>query len=388
MLAIVFTLLVFVSLNEIPSCHVSQVATRLDKQKTQTTRINVPEVGKNKDEQEVIKALINNLDCETARQSLHFKRALFCILAFDDGKNAVPLLVAELGSENYERAWAAAHALANIGPAAKDAVPAIVKILNTREGVAIGPPLYALGGIGPHAKPAASRVEKLLEHSNISVRANASWAWWRIGGDPKRSVKVVKQILRETHTEDERDPWFVLWVAGELGPVAKESVPLIRSYLDHSDFSLRSEAACALVRIDPTEKNAIERVLKLLRSIDTPAYVKLDAMRSLQGVAEHKKECVAMCKAMLTDKDHRSCFSALLALDCLEITIEERISFLKTGLRDKHDLSRQFAAYELGRLGARAKSALPELEKLEDDEDYYIRMQVNAAIKRIRASGR
>ena len=97
-----------------------------------------------------------------------------------DIKAALPaLLKATEDGDADVRAWAA-HAIGEIGPAAKEAVPALVKLLEGKDEGPRNTSCMALGAIGPAAKDALPALRKSLKDPSKDVRQFAAAAIERI----------------------------------------------------------------------------------------------------------------------------------------------------------------------------------------------------------------
>jgi HEAT repeat protein len=146
-----------------------------------------------------------------------------------------------------EQGWAAANALATIGPAAAPAVPNLIDTLSQTNATANNA-LVALGKIGPAARAAVPPIEPLLRNSDPMLRFNAALALWRIAGR-NEVVEMLKNRL-----ESERD-WdrlsrmnetqmrgYFLEVVKELGGEAKPLLPVVKRYVNDPEPHIRNAA--------------------------------------------------------------------------------------------------------------------------------------------------
>jgi hypothetical protein len=65
--------------------------------------------------------------------------------------------------------------------------------------------------------------------------------------------------------------------------------------------------------------------------------------------------------------------------------IRIKVAFMRSALKSTEARRRQLAAWELGKIGAAARDALPELRRLQGDSDRWVRLQASDAIRRIKA---
>lgn len=93
-----------------------------------------------------------------------------------DITGALPALIKATQDKDTDvRAWAA-HAIAEIGPAAKSAVPALIKLLQGKEEGPRNTSCMALGAIGPAAKDALPALRAALDDPSKDVRQFAQVA--------------------------------------------------------------------------------------------------------------------------------------------------------------------------------------------------------------------
>jgi HEAT repeat protein len=94
-----------------------------------------------------------------------------------------------------------------------------------------------------------------MKGKNLSLRATAAYAIWRIGGQVDEPVNTLIAMLNARDEHHSRSQ--AAWSLQRIGPPAKSAVPALRKALVDGDESLRSQAAQALQAIDPdAAKNA------------------------------------------------------------------------------------------------------------------------------------
>jgi HEAT repeat protein len=147
-----------------------------------------------------------------------------------------------------------------MGPGRVHAVPSLCKILGSGasatdlrvQEVAIS----TLGLFGPEAQAALPEIRSLLNSSNPGLRDNAALALWRVAQD--RSV--IPLLMNElAQTRDYPTCVGIIKAFGEIGPAAKEAIPVMLEKVNQRNApqdryalrSLRDIARRAISKIDP-----------------------------------------------------------------------------------------------------------------------------------------
>jgi HEAT repeat protein len=125
---------------------------------------------------EAVPALIHALTDRDAQMRRNAELAMIQLAGGDGGASTVDILEAKpalikatTDGDDDVRAWAA-HALAEIGPAAKDAVPALIKLLDDPYEGCRNDGCMALGRIGLAASNALPALRKALNDPSQDVR--------------------------------------------------------------------------------------------------------------------------------------------------------------------------------------------------------------------------
>ena len=164
---------------------------------------------------------------------------------------AVPFLIPMLKDD-----WcglAAARALGSIGPEARTTVPDLIMMLDNQFWLNRQEAAAALGNIGSDAKSALPTLRKAMEDPMPGVRFAASVSAWRIDA---RNKKEVLRLLIDSVKNDRGklyNPaiYFAIQSLGEMGPEAKESVPVLMSIYQSRPHFLTRDLVKALRKIDP-----------------------------------------------------------------------------------------------------------------------------------------
>jgi HEAT repeat protein len=159
-------------------------------------------------------------------------------------KRAVPALIAVIKDKKREASLRgrAAIALGYIGPDARAAVPALLAILKGDEPQELqGYTLIPLGMIGADEKEVIpALIAVLKDRKRASLHGGAAIALARFGPKARDAIPVMVQAL---DVRDVRDPkqaemiqTQILDALGDMGPLAKEMIPVIEK-LAHQEPS-------------------------------------------------------------------------------------------------------------------------------------------------------
>jgi len=274
-----------------------------------------------------------------------------------------------------------------------------------------------LAEAGPKAAAAAPALRKAMEDPEPLVRLDAAVALWRIARDEK-ALPVALAVL------DDPTPATRFTAALEIGhrfaSEGKAAVPALRALLWDDAQDVRTEAASALGRIGPAAKDAVPALVALLADDDREelhsaasealgligpaareavptlkrrlehgdAYVRACAGLALWHIAEDAAGEKALA-AVLDDRNYRARITAAEALARMG-NHPRAVPVLLQALQPAgfHDggqgANREYmAARALGRLGTKAKAALPALRALLDREDVDLRDEAATAVRRI-----
>src|SRR5262249_60058909 len=222
--------------------------------------------------------------------------------------------------------WAAIDALGQIGPDAESAVSALVDALKDagRRGAAVD----ALGQIGRKAESAIPALEKVLTGDDVSVRWAAASSLVRIGGP---GVKTGVLYLLETATRNRERNWTDVTHIF-TAPTGRQSLP------------------------------------QLIDAVRNPMLRDLATEMASEASVYWTKDPLADVKNYLQDKDANvRCVAAWVLHSARAIPIKEAIGVLRETLSASHPWAQCQAALFLGKLGAEARDAVPELTRALDD---------------------
>lgn len=362
-------------------------------------------------------------------------------------KETLPALLKLLKAEDPSVQLDAALMLGEFGPDAKEGLDLLQRIAESKSPGASVPAAVAVYRIAPSAKAArvltdyledknlgieaAEALKELrpanqavalelvaaLDGPDENVRLASAVALWRIDKNA-RALPAVTKLLRSN------DPLVrgtaATDLGGEFGPDAKAAVPDLVKRLFDPFAAVRSASAEALGRVGPDAKAAVKPLLALLDG-DEPGFVHSAACEALGLIRpEDKDEVVAALKAKLKSPDALVRAHAALALlrvagdksgaqeveagltwrtHHARITSAEAawlvnkdarvVPLLIRALEESNlegtggENERYMAARALGRIGADAKDAVPELLKLAEHRDYAVAAAARTALKAI-----
>ncbi|MEX0702861.1 MAG: HEAT repeat domain-containing protein [Planctomycetales bacterium] len=246
---------------------------------------------------------------------------------------------------------------------------------------------------------ALAALEKALADADLRVRRHAAIALAEADPESAKPLPVLIETIADTDAYGDAAPIDeALYAIGRLGDKAREAVPAIVKLLAAPTYGRdgqyrRYAAANALGSIGPAARPAAPALVALLRSgeaasaaasalgeigADAPEAVAaliaaLDdsqafhsAIEALAKLGPAGEPAVRKLLAELDDEFARH--DAAAALGAFEAHAERVVPVLAARLRDPDVEMRRRAAAALGRLGTKAKSALPDLIALLEDE--------------------
>jgi HEAT repeat protein len=351
---------------------------------------------------------------------------------------AVPALIALLREALYQNhpPWAAEAEAARDGRAGG----LIREPLNDGLLPNVDPrPPTVLAQLGPVAEEALPALRQIMKDENHPWRALAAVAVWKIARQPAEVVPVLVKALQEGDWQGlatfremgaaAKDavpalrkllhPWLDLgghevpaddgpvipevWVIetlGRIGPAARSAWPELRLALVAGNRYTRVAAAAAMVRIDPSNPEALP---VLLTALAGPAEFRPDgAFAEYQGPDEpstsHEAAAIAVgelgvwaraaipllrnCLELHREPARVAAAEALWRIDGhAAVAVPVLVQALRRGWG--WNAVRPAAAQALGRMGPAAKDALPALREALRDDEPAVRKAAAEALRRI-----
>lgn len=286
----------------------------------------------------------------------------------------------------------AAYALAQIGPAARDAVPALREALRTRSSP-VFPLAYALWNITGRVDWVVPELVDLLDESNTPGE-EVFMLLARIGPAAQGAVPALRRYLTDIPRPAFVDPTLsAVQALGWIGPGARPAVPDLEKLLDSKWPEQRKSAALALWRIDRRARQAVPVLVEVLKGgrssaaapagVEAAPSVRAQAAEALGVIGAEAREAIPALREASQDQDRDLRVAAAASLWCLEGDAAAVPPVLLAALRGEDGLVPQMAVEALGRLGPRARAAVPAIRDLLDNEDIGLRHAAAAALRQI-----
>lgn len=238
--------------------------------------------------------------------------------------------------------------MARIGPDGRDAIPQMVELLAIQQPYFRQRIFDVLIPFGVDAKAAGPVLVEQLKDPQVHLRVTATIILIEIG-EVKPAATAVSGLLKDSTVHviyHER----LHAALRKLGPDGGPVLPALRQVVDEREISYyRFQCAVTLAKLDPSQKDAAVAALTAI-TLNTTSSLQLEAA------------------------------AALLELDRSN---GQAMEALKQGLADIRPDIRRLAAQKLGQLGTHARSALPLLRKLSEDEDPSVRNSAAAALWKV-----
>ncbi len=298
---------------------------------------------------DVIQALVKALADPNGAVTVRAANALSQI-----GGPAVPALIPLLSDEGYRSL--AVEMLGEMGAGAEPAVPAMVQLLGNDDRELRREVFIALATLGPHAKSATPALLKILQDPAAGPsRAGAAYVLAHLG--EMSAVPTLTQLVN----------------AGDAGA---------------DELTLLS-AAWALAMLQPHDAATAERVLPLLLQATTSEneLIRREAMAAIGGFGQAAKSAQdILLQHAAGDSVAAVRAEALHGLAQIKSPAELTLPIALAALNDADPLVRNTARYLLGRIGAEAHGAVPQLRETLRRGDEFERVVSVWALVRIAPS--
>lgn len=258
--------------------------------------------------------------------------------------------------------------LAAIGDASRPAIDEIAKALDAQENSLRFAAAFALGRL--RAKEADAALEKAATDADPFLAAIASWARARIHPDDKQLVgaaveKLTAGLAGGKPAVQTAAISAISDLKGSIDDATEKRLTdeFVR-LLSSPEADVREAAAAALVREGPLAVDALE---KALANPD----VRGIAMEILTAIGPVSKGALDSFLKALADPDPSHRGDAAIAIAAVGPDAAEAVPALQAMLTstDGPPGLRYAAAYALGRIGAAAKPAASDLQKLAGSDD-------------------
>jgi HEAT repeat protein len=331
---------------------------------------------------------------------------------------AVPALMKVLERKDYTpkggKAWKtfypesfAAWALGRMGERAEPAVPLLAKQLNGPGSYGRSPAGWALAQIGPGIGAARAELIKALGKTGAPLHFSPHQLTARALANIGEAA--VPDLSKQVGGGNPTACRGAAMALGLIGPGAKAAVPALLGALGSAEASTRSAAALALPKIAPSAGGVVAGLAKLLADEDYA--VRNNAARALGACGPAARDAVPALVQALGDERREVVRAAALALGGIGEPATgaltgllggqsafvrkyaaralgggadpAAVSALVKALGDSDAEVRREAVWSLGRLGAPARSAVKDLERLAGDDDYVVRYAAAEVARRL-----
>jgi len=300
---------------------------------------------------------------------------------FDAG--AVRLRLAESVSENEALRSAAIEALDRLP---NTAVSEIIAATRDTAGPVRAGALFQLTSnrwFNPQNEKLVQAILRALDDSDLTVRkiAVTGFGMLRVETQVSRLQRLALALSKDNTDAALRNK--VATTIANLGESGSEALALVRRQLEaEPDPGVRTAWLNAMHRIAPQDKLSIE-IYRDLLARDSSAVIRRLAAERLGEYGAQAAVAAKQLAVALADEEEDVRLAAARALAKIgPPAVAELTRRLKTSDRRAKIL----ASIVLGDIGAEAKAALPELERLSASGDKEVRYWATKAVKKIRAA--
>ena len=296
------------------------------------------------------------------------------------GKPALDRLT-ELLDAGPETRWRAARSLGHLGPAARPAVAQLLAMIDDADHDCRQEAIGALGKIG-EAQETVPALIAALWHRDPRVRADAAQALGRIGfPGALGAVEPLRELLAATPAdmqpaEQARLRVSAAFALASMGAVDDAVFEALAKPVQGRDQDVRQEAVELIAELGPKARRLTPM---LMAQLNEPLM-----FTRCGGIRE-----VLPTDAVTTDSIYTSTITTYSI--CIRVPYalaqigDAALPPLTEALADRNWLVRLHAAEALGLMGPTARDAVPQLQRLLDDERKYVRNVAREAIERILA---
>ena len=302
-------------------------------------------------------------------------------------------------------------ALPRVGATAEQLMP-LLEPLVADESILVRTHAYqALGNIVENPEAALTMLMKGTSDASPDVRASAIVAIGNLGDKASGAVPALKKILESESAEDAASHEATIIALGKVGASARETVTSLAVFLKHDDPKMRSLTLASLAAIGEDAKEALPNIRESLG--DRMPTVRVGAVNAMVAIETDPNALTEMLIRALKDDEESVRSAGISALSSLGEKARPAAPRLFALLNEDEDVDtkpildalrsmrvrdldlylsilhhsspsvRLFACEAIGRFGSKAKKAVPELKKLEEDEYDFVRRRAVQAIERI-----
>lgn len=289
-----------------------------------------------------------------------------------------PVLLRYIEDETPYIAGTAANLLARVDPeAARRQAPGLAKLLRTRDRTKLDRVLAVLRGLGPASGAAVPSLIELLvlRQRDTSIQEQAASVLGRIGPEAAPAVPAIVALL-ERREPASRLTMLLIEALGAIGPSAEAAVPRLLEFVSQPAAApsrsfqvsfvdrIRCAAMIAAAGIGVRDREYLAIVNAAAEDDTLP--IRMAAMRALASVGDPDLVSLPVFLRAFEHPDVGVRLAATQTCGAAVGPAPEVVARLAGVLRDRDPDVRAAAAIALGRLGAGAAEALPDLKATLD----------------------
>jgi HEAT repeat protein len=234
------------------------------------------------------------------------------LLKNPNDKQALSVILSLMRDKNGINRANAAAVLGEVGEDVSgsindEAVPALINLLDKGDEFDKRAAACALRKFGPHAKAAIPVLIKNLTPSDRDVAWCSAEALGTMNELAYEAVPDLVKVIKEGQSEYQDNSStnispFATKALGEIGSAAKDAVSDLASLLNHKNPYFRIRLAVAIIRIDPTNQQALGVLESLLKDQDVE--VRRNTIWTLKDIGEEARPAKNLVRTVyLKDSD-------------------------------------------------------------------------------------
>ena len=290
---------------------------------------------------------------------------------------AVPGLIGMLQDPNFLDAESAVQALGEIGPAAVAAVPSLIPFLKDTNSLLVDSAVVAVGKIGPGALDAAPYLLDILKSDLpfgnwAETRIAAAQSITQVGGDLQ---PALLSLVEMTRSHDEKSQQSAIELLSMLSPGTPAAIPYLVEVVHNGKANYgynRAEvkAITALGLFGPAAAAAIPDLRVI--AADTEDYFRVYALSALALIGDIPKTQAAASEIQILQTvgpggvDDAVRALGQLGPEAAGVVVPALLQELQKQLADDttSSITLFFCTEALGKMGEKAASAVPLLKSM------------------------
>jgi HEAT repeat protein len=285
-------------------------------------------------------------------------------------------LLAALQDPDAEVRGEAAQALVGIDAGrAGPALPHLICRLDSADVKVRANAVDLLVRLGPGAEPALPALANLLTDPDVGKKA----ALALVAISARQAAPAVPVLVDALERLDPasssapQDLPTLLAALGRIGVPAASAAPLIRTFFQHSDATVRMNTAAALKRIAPEapewKADAVSSLLAIVADVEDPDGIFWEALAALGECGAAARKVVPQLEMMLFEEEKRGMAGVMCPGDPVAMLFSALVRIDSTAaagvLRDRRaEAQWDSLLLALGELGLAARPLIPVLEEL------------------------